>query len=138
MRKWMASSAGATLMLACSSSLPAGPELSGSWGGWEVQFTATSTGADIQFPCFHIHFPGPVLVTSPDSFDVAGVVTTATWAAQVGQEEHIYGKLVSPDTLRLWESYQTVGTTPVQWLGPYLDVMIAGQQASFANAICSY
>jgi hypothetical protein len=136
--KRIASNIGVVLVLGCTSSLPAGSELSGSWGGWEVQLTANSAGADIQFPCFHIHFPGPVVVTSADSFDVAGVVTTATWAAQIGQERHIYGKIVSPDTLRLWESYQTVGTTPIQWLGPYLDVMIAGQQASFANAICSY
>ncbi len=138
MRKWIASSLGCVLVLACSSSLPSGPQLSGSWAGWEVQLTASATAVDIQFPCFHVHFPGPVSVTSADSFDVAGVVTKATWAAQVGQERHIYGKLVGHDTLRLWESYQTVGTTPTQWLGPYLDVMISGQQASFANAICTY
>ena len=138
MRKGIASSVGATLMLACSSSLPAGPELSGSWGGWELQFTAAAAGADLQLPCFHAHFPGPVFVTSADSFDIAGVVTTSTWLAQVGQEQHVYGKLVGGDTLRLWVSYEAVETTPIQWVGPDLVVTIAGQQASFANAICPY
>jgi hypothetical protein len=122
------------LLVGCAPRADEPAFLVGSWANSSWEITAASHGLALYNGCSIVTFPGPVVVTSTDSFAITGTVTAATNAGPLGQRWRVSGRAVG-DTLSASFSYLVPGTTGT-WIPPYMQKLVKGYEGTFYGFPC--
>ncbi|HEY3933279.1 MAG TPA: hypothetical protein VGL65_01540 [Gemmatimonadales bacterium] len=120
----------AILFVGCAAGTIDRSQTAGFWGGYHIEITATPASLVANRGCSLITFPGPLQLTSRDSFTIIGEITQSSFSAEIGMKWQVRGLLVG-DTMAITASYQSPDSAVGAWTQLLVQKLVAGQHGTF-------